>query len=88
MSKNASTLTLRIPRELKHKIEKIADREGVSINQLAMYFFTKEVEDLSSFHFFEKYYKDRKKEQLMRDAEKVLAKVKRRSKNPDWDAAS
>ncbi|MBS0618732.1 MAG: toxin-antitoxin system HicB family antitoxin [Spirochaetes bacterium] len=87
MSKNASTLTLRIPRELKHKIEKIADKEGVSINQLAMYFFTKEVEDLSTFHFFEKYYKSKIKEKIISDAKHVLAKVKKRSKPPEWDAA-
>jgi len=86
MSKNASTLTLRIPRELKHKIEKIADKEGVSINQLAMYFFTKEVEDLSTFHFIEKYYKSKNKERIMSDVKRVLAKVKNRSKSPEWDA--
>lgn len=85
MSKNVSTLTLRIPRELKHKIEKIAYHEGVSINQLAMYFFTKEVEDLSSFHFFEKYYKNRNKDKILDAAQKVLSKVKTRSKVPSWD---
>lgn len=88
MSKNASTLTLRIPRELKHKIEKIADQEGVSINQLAMYFFTKEVEDLTSFHFFEKYYKSRNKDKILTEAQKVLSKVKKRTKIPDWDATN
>ena len=88
MSKNASTLTLRIPRELKHKIEKIADQEGVSINQLAMYFFTKEVEDLSSFHFFEKYYKNRSKDKILTEAQKVLSKVKKRAKVPSWDATN
>jgi len=88
MSKNASTLTLRIPRELKHKIEKIADQEGVSINQLAMYFFTKEVEDLTSFHFFEKYYKHRNKDKILADAQKVLSKVKKRAKIPSWDATN
>ena len=85
MAKNASVLTLRIPSELKHKIEKLAVREGISINQLALYFFTKEVEDMSSFHLLEKYYKDKNKENIISDAQKVLSKVKKRSKVPEWD---
>jgi hypothetical protein len=33
MKTKASVLTLRIPLELKHKIEQIADQQGVSINR-------------------------------------------------------
>jgi hypothetical protein len=35
MKAKASVLTIRVPVELKHKIEKIADKQGLSINQLA-----------------------------------------------------
>ena len=34
------------PKELKHRIEKAAVRQGVSINQLALYCFTKEMKNL------------------------------------------
>ena len=34
MSKGTSVLTLRIPFELKHKIELMAEKQGVSINWL------------------------------------------------------
>lgn len=86
MSKNASVLTLRIPRELKHKIKKIASQEGVSINQLAMYFFTKEVENMKTHQFFAKCYEGREKEKLIESAKNVLAKVQKRSRNPVWDS--
>ncbi|MCR1795929.1 type II toxin-antitoxin system HicB family antitoxin, partial [Leptospira sp. id769339] len=37
MKTKASVLTIRIPSELKHKIERVAEEQGVSINQLALY---------------------------------------------------
>ena len=36
MSNGTSVLTLRIPFELKHKIELMAEKQGVSINWLCM----------------------------------------------------
>ena len=44
----ASVLTIRVPADLKHRIALVAKEQGVSINQLAMYMFTKEVEDLEA----------------------------------------
>ena len=55
MKTKASVLTLRLPFELKHKIEQIADEQGVSINQLALYTFTKEVGEIETYNYFEKY---------------------------------
>ena len=46
MSKN--TLTIRVPEELKDRIETLAAQQGVSINQLAMYAFTKEIGELET----------------------------------------
>jgi predicted HicB family RNase H-like nuclease len=37
----ASVLTIRVPSDLKHRIEEVADQQGVSINQLAMYMFAR-----------------------------------------------
>lgn len=47
MSK-ASVLTIRVPADLKHRIAQIAEQQGVSINQLAMYMFTKEIGNLEA----------------------------------------
>ena len=48
MKTKASILTLRIPRELKHKIEQISDEQGISINQLALYALTKETMEMDT----------------------------------------
>jgi len=37
-----NTITVRIPEELKLRIEKISKKQGVSMNQFAMYALTKE----------------------------------------------
>ena len=39
----ASVMTLRLPVDLKHRIEVVAEEQGVSLNQLAMYMFSREV---------------------------------------------
>jgi predicted HicB family RNase H-like nuclease len=36
---NASVMTVRIPADLKRRIEVVAEEQGVSLNQLAMYMF-------------------------------------------------
>ena len=45
MSK-ASVLKLRVPVEFKHRIVQVAEEQGVSVNQLAMYMFTRGLGDL------------------------------------------
>jgi hypothetical protein len=67
MKAKASVLTLRIPNELKHKIEKVADQQGVSINQLAMYAFTKEIQEMETYNQFSKYWKNKSKKDLFSD---------------------
>ena len=43
MKRKVSSLTIRVPHELKEKINKAADNQGISINQFSMYIFAKEV---------------------------------------------
>lgn len=40
-NKKKHTLTIRAPEELKERIEKYSAMQGVSINQFALYAFTK-----------------------------------------------
>ena len=84
MKTKASVITLRVPHELKHKIEKDADEQGISINQLALYAFTKELAELETSEFFRKYQKGQKKEKILSNFDSVMKKVKKR-KVPDWD---
>ncbi len=81
---NTSVLTLRVPFELKHKIELMANKQGVSINQLAMYAFTKEMMEMETADYFTKYWSKKNKKQILDDFDKVIGKVKKR-KAPDWD---
>jgi len=47
MSK-ASVLKIRVPVEFKHRIVQVAEEQGVSVNQLAMYMFTKGLANLET----------------------------------------
>jgi hypothetical protein len=84
MKTKASVLTLRVPMELKHKIEKMADKQGLSINQLALYAFTKEVKEMETFDYLSKYWKNKSKKIILNDFDEVLSRVKDGS-TPSWD---
>lgn len=84
MKTKPSVLTLRLPFELKHKIERVADEQGISINQLALYAFTKELAEMETSEYFIKYWKNHKKENILKDFDKVMKKVKN-NKLPVWD---
>jgi len=84
MKNKASVLTLRLPQSLKRKIEKIADREGVSINQLALYALTKEMHEIESSEFLKNYIKGKTKDEIRRDFDTVLAKIPKK-RVPKWD---
>jgi len=79
-----STMILRVPNQLKHKIEKMAHQQGISINQLALYMFTKEVSDLETSDYFEKYRKNKNKKEIIDDFDSVMNKIQN-TEIPDWD---
>ena len=70
MSNGTSVLTLRIPFELKHKIELMAEKQGVSINQLAMYAFTKEMMEMETSSYLSKYWNKKSKKEILRPRKK------------------
>jgi FAD synthase len=84
MKTKASVLTIRVPFELKHKIERIAEEQGISINQLALYAFTKELAEMETNEYFLKYWRNYKKENIIKDFDSVIKKVSRK-KVPAWD---
>lgn len=83
MSK-ASVLTIRVPADLKHRIARIAEQQGVSINQLALYMFAKEIGNLEAGQIISKYWKDYSREEILSGFDEVMAKVKD-APVPDWD---
>lgn len=87
MKTKSSVLTIRVPRELKHKIEQMAEVQGVSINQLALYAFTKEIKEMETSSYFNKYWNMKTKNQIFSDFDEVMKKVKKRT-TPDWDKIS
>ena len=84
MKTKASILTLRIPRELKHKIEQISNEQGISINQLALYALTKETMEMDTSNFFAKYWVGKTKKEIMNDFDDVMKNVGMK-KLPNWD---
>ena len=79
-----NTITLRIPEELKLRIEKISKRQGVSMNQFAMYALTKEAGELEANEWFKYYLKGKNREELYESFSEALEVVQERPV-PDWD---
>jgi FAD synthase len=83
-NKKRNTLTIRVPRELKERIEEFSALQGVSINQFALYAFTKELGELETKRYFSEILKDTNKQDILSGFDAVMAKVPERSV-PDWD---
>jgi FAD synthase len=83
MKRNSNVLTIRVPKELKTRIEKFSLLQGVSINQFALYSFTKELAELESNQFFRDELKSNKRDILKR-FDQLLTSVPEKE-NPSWD---
>ena len=59
MSKT-NIITVRIPEDLKKRIEKISKEQGISMNQFAMYALTKEAGELEANDWLKEYLKGKK----------------------------
>jgi len=80
----ASVLTVRIPEDLKRRLSVVAEAQGVSLNQLAMYMFTREVGAFEAGAQLSAYWEGYDPERVASDFDEVMAKVKKR-KPPKWD---
>lgn len=93
MKNKSSSLIIRVPHELKEKIEFAAKEQGISMNQFAMYIFTKEVtrleiekhESKEWQNILNKYVKGKSKEELKKDFMEVMNKVKNNSNIPETE---
>ena len=65
MKNKQSTLIIRLPNELKHKVELMAEEQGVSLNQFALYAFTKEVIQTETHSYFRDIWKNKSKKEIL-----------------------
>ncbi len=79
-----NTMTIRVPEELKDRIENTAIMQGVSINQFALYAFTKELSELENSYYFKKYLKEKNKNEIINGFDEIMARVKNRDVD-SWD---
>ncbi len=80
----ASVMTVRLPVELKQRIDIIAAEQGVSLNQLAMYMFAKEVASFEAGNKISEYWQGYEKKEIVQGFDDVMDKVQKR-KVPQWD---
>lgn len=83
MSK-ASVITLRVPHELKQRISTLADYQGVSVNQFAMYLLTNSVSQMENDYLIAARLGNQSVEEAIAKGLAVLDKVQDRSV-PEWD---
>ena len=82
--RKTNVMTIRVPEELKDRIENTAILQGVSINQFALYAFTKELSELENSHYFRSFLKEKKKNDIIKGFDEVFGKVKNKPVD-DWD---
>lgn len=77
-------MTIRVPEDLKARIEKYSAMQGVSINQFAMYVFAKELGELESSRYFTNLLRNKNKQDVLAKFDAAMKKIKDR-KPPAWD---
>jgi len=79
-----NVLTIRVPADLKNRIAQAAEEQGVSINQLAMYMFAKEIGNIEAGQFISNFWKGHSKSDILSGFDEVMAKAKDEHP-PAWD---
>lgn len=81
---NTQVVSLRLPKDLKRRLEREAKYQGVSINQLTNYLLNSQLTQLESVSILESRLSNKSIGSLKRKVNKTLSKVPSR-KVPDWD---
>ena len=84
MAAKRNTLTIRVPEDLQRRLDKVATLQGVSINQFALYAFTKEIADLEASSYFQNVLRGVDKKTMVKEMDRILASVPDRPV-PEWD---
>ena len=81
---NTQVVTLRLPKDLKRRLEREAKYQGVSINQLTSYLLNSQLTQLESISILESRISKKSVKSLKRKAKKILSNTPSREV-PDWD---
>ena len=84
MMSDTQVVTLRIPKDLKRRLEREAKYQGVSINQLTNYLLNSQLTQLESVSILESRISQKSLSNLKKKAKKILSKVPSRE-IPNWD---
>ncbi|MES9901922.1 MAG: toxin-antitoxin system HicB family antitoxin [Sedimenticola sp.] len=79
-------VTLRVPVELKSRLEHEAKHQGVSLNNLANYFLTTQLSQIEALSVIESRISQKSIADLKSKVKKVLDAVPKRKAVPEWDA--
>ena len=81
---NSQVVTIRMPDDLKKRLEAEAKRQGVSINQLANYMLNTQITELETISKLEHRLSKKSVTQLKSRVKAILDRVPRRPV-PEWD---
>lgn len=85
MSKQTQVVTLRIPVELKSRIENEAQLQGVSMNNLANYMLTTQISQTEVLSALEARVAKKNIPSLKTKVAKILESVQVKTDVPEWD---
>ena len=78
-------VTLRVPVELKSRLDQQAKTQGVSLNNLANYMLTTQLSELEALSKIEQRITNKDLVSLKANVSAILSKVPRKSELPEWD---
>ena len=84
MSKT-QVVTLRVPVELKIRLEHEAKQQGVSLNNLANYFLTTQLSQLEALSVIESRISQKNISSLKAKVKKILNAIPKKKSVPEWD---
>lgn len=79
-------VTLRVPLDLKKRLEAEAQLQGVSMNNLANYLLTTQISQLEALSTIETRMANKSFSSLKSRVNNILDSVQERESNPGWDA--
>ncbi|MDP3831915.1 MAG: toxin-antitoxin system HicB family antitoxin [Ignavibacteriaceae bacterium] len=81
---DSQVVTLRLPKDLKRRLEREAIYQGVSINQLTNYLLNSQLTQLESVSILESRLSNKSATNLKKKARQIMSKVPSREV-PSWD---
>jgi len=82
----AHTILLRVPIELKARLEEEAEHQGISVDPLATYFLTTQLTQLEALAAIESRISRENISKFKPRVKKILGAVPKTANVPDWDA--